>query len=76
MAFSEETKAAAYRRAGGKCECAMKHCRHSGRCNKPLGSNWHAHHAHSIAAGGNDSLSNCVAMCVACHQRTHTYGRS
>ena len=41
MAFSEETKAAAYRRAGGKCECAMKHCGHSGRCNKPLGSNWH-----------------------------------
>ncbi|WP_414696379.1 HNH endonuclease [Paraburkholderia sp.] len=54
----------------------MRHCGHSGRCNKSLGSNWEAHHAHSIAAGGHDGLSNCVAMCIECHKRTHTYGRS
>jgi hypothetical protein len=47
MAFSQATKNAAFRRAGGTCECQMRHCGHSGRCNKPLGSNWEAHHAHS-----------------------------
>ncbi len=76
MAFSQETKNAAHRRAGGKCECEMKHCGHAGRCNKTLGSNWEAHHAHSVAAGGGDGLSNCVAMCEPCHKNTHTYGRS
>ena len=43
---------------------------------KPLGNNWEAHHAHSVAAGGHDGLSNCVAMCPECHRNTHTYGRS
>ncbi len=76
MAFSQETRAAAFRRAGGKCECTMRNCGHSGRCNKPLSSDWHAHHLHSQAAGGPDSLSNCLAMCVACHENTRTYGRS
>jgi 5-methylcytosine-specific restriction endonuclease McrA len=76
MAFSAETRAAAFRRAGGKCECEMRHCGHRGRCGKPLGTNWEAHHAHSVAAGGHDGLSNCVAMCKACHQNTHSYGRS
>jgi hypothetical protein len=38
MAFSQETKNAAFRRAGGRCECQMQHCGHRGRCNKPLGS--------------------------------------
>lgn len=76
MAFTEATRQAAYRRAGGRCECAMSVCRHSGRCNQPLGRNWHAHHRHSVAAGGDDGLSNCVAMCITCHQNTRTYGRS
>lgn len=74
MAFSEETKLAAYRRAGGKCECTMKICsHHTGRCNRQL-NRWHAHHMTSVAAGGSDALSNCLAMCVECHQNTRTYG--
>lgn len=77
MAFTQEVRQQAYRRAGGKCECTMKHCKHhAGRCSTALGSSWEAHHAHSQAAGGHDGLSNCVAMCKACHQNTHTYGRS
>ena len=74
MAFSQDVKDAAYRRAGGKCECGMSACGHRGRCNKPLGNNWHAHHKTSSAAGGPDTLSNCIAMCVPCHERTRTYG--
>lgn len=75
MAFSEQTKADAYRRAGGKCECTMGVCGHSGRCNKQLGSNWHAHHKTAVASGGQDTLSNLLAMCIPCHQNTRTYGR-
>ena len=45
MAISETTKQALYRRAGGKCECTMKVCGHSGRCNKGLTPGyWDAHH--------------------------------
>lgn len=76
MAFTQAIKDQAYRRAGGRCECTMRHCGHSGRCNKSLANGWEAHHAHSVAAGGHDGLSNCVAMCVSCHRNTHTYGRS
>jgi len=76
MAFSQETKEAAYQRAGGRCECTMKGCsHHTGRCTATLRGGWHAHHRTSQAAGGSDSLSNCQAMCVTCHRNTGTYGQ-
>jgi len=77
MAFSQTVKDQAYRRAGGKCECEMKNCskhRSGSRCNASLANGWHAHHIHSQAANGPDTLSNCLAMCVACHENTRTYG--
>jgi len=75
MAFSEETKNQAWRRAGGKCECTLKTCsHHTGRCNSSL-SKWHAHHKVAVASGGDDTLSNCGALCVRCHENTRTYGR-
>lgn len=58
--------------------CTMSVCDHPtlfGRCYAPLANGWHAHHKHSVAAGGSDDLSNCLAMCVSCHERTRTYGR-
>ena len=76
MAFDTSTKLAAYSRAGGKCECTMTICRHGGRCQARLGNNWHAHHRHAQAAGGPDTLSNCQAMCIPCHENTRTFGRS
>ena len=75
MAFSQDTKDRAYRRAGGRCECEMTSCGHRGRCNQPLGSNWHAHHRKAVASGGNDTLGNCLAMCISRHENTRTYGR-
>jgi len=75
MAFSEATKLAANRRAGGQCECTMTICDHRGRCTNRLGTNWHAHHKTSVASGGTDDLSNCLAMCIPCHENTRTYGR-
>lgn len=77
MAFSDRTRQQAYARAGGMCECAMSVCNHPlGRCFADLRYGWHAHHRHSVSAGGDDSLSNCIAMCIPCHERTRTYGRS
>jgi 5-methylcytosine-specific restriction protein A len=76
MAFSEDTKRQALRRAGGRCECTRTSHRHSGgRCNAPLQpGQWHAHHRTAEAAGGSDSLSNCEALCIPCHEATDTYG--
>jgi len=78
MAFSREVTDAAWKRAGGKCECA-RDCRpHLGRrCNTALTSgNWHAHHIVSQNAGGPDTLNNCEALCIPCHENTRSYGRS
>jgi 5-methylcytosine-specific restriction endonuclease McrA len=76
MAFSEETKNAAWRRAGGKCECTRNCAHHRGRrCNAALTAyNWHAHHKTALASGGDDSLSNCEALCIPCHKNTGTFG--
>jgi len=83
MAFDQSIIGAAWRRAGGRCECMLKVCGHSGRCNKLLdpknekvGMKWHAHHIVSQDAGGDDTLSNCKILCVDCHENTHSYGRS
>jgi len=75
MAFPESVTEEAWERAGGKCECTLISCAHIGRCNKPLtANNWHAHHKLSIAAGGSDSLNNCQALCIPCHENTGSFG--
>jgi 5-methylcytosine-specific restriction endonuclease McrA len=76
MAFSEETKETARLNAGGKCVCSRKTCtHHTGRCNATLtADNYHAHHKTAVASGGNDTLSNCEALCIRCHKNTITYG--
>lgn len=77
MAFSTEVTDAAWRRAGGKCECTRQGCRHTGRCNAALtDGKWHAHHRTAQSVGGSDGLSNCEALCIPCHQNTASYGRS
>ncbi len=79
MAFSETVKDEAYKRSGGRCECTRQHVgkdapHHGGRCSKTFTRHgaWEAHH---LAAGGSDTLSNCEALCIACHELTPTYGR-
>ena len=67
MAFSEETKKQALTMAKNKCE----------KCGKQVTmSTCHAHHKHSVNAGGSDALSNCQILYVACHEATRTYGKS
>lgn len=74
MAISEETRKALYRRAGGRCECEMSVCDHTGRrCGRGLSPGyWDAHHR---VASRPDTLSNLIAMCATCHKNTRTYGR-
>ncbi len=75
MAFSEQTKAQAWGRAGGRCECTRMGCGHVGRCNAHLVAyGWDAHHVVSLDAGGADTLANCEALCLACHRKTRSYG--
>jgi 5-methylcytosine-specific restriction enzyme A len=77
MAFSEATKQAAFTRAGGQCECRRLSCNvHATmRCTTKLtAGRWHAHHVTAVASGGSDSLSNCQALCIPCHEKTQTYG--
>lgn len=79
MAFSEETKDAAYERAGGQCECRRRDRLHpGGRCPKLLkrhGKKTHFNHRHAEHLGGSDGLDNCEVLCRRCHERTVTYGR-
>jgi len=74
MAVSAETKQLLYVRAGGRCECEMKVCDHSGRrCSRELSHGyWEAHHRRAF---GPDTLRNLIAMCATCHKNTRTYGK-
>ncbi len=79
MAFSETTKDQAFARAGGRCECRRDHASHRGyRCATTFtrnGGQWDAHHITAVSADGSDGLSNCEALCLACHKQTGSYGR-
>jgi len=86
MAFSSSVIAAAWQRAGGRCECCRSTCSHGFyRCNKALNwyargndydpGGWEAHHKAAVASGGSDALSNCEILCIPCHKNTRTYGR-
>lgn len=67
MAFSQETKDEAMRRAGGRCECERgSHTNHFGRCNST--DRLEVHHRTAEGSGGGDSLSNAKVLCHRCHQ--------
>lgn len=67
MAFRDDV----YNRAGGRCECTMTSCGHSGRCTAILRGEWEIHRK---TAGGQYTLSNVIAMCQMCHRNTPSYG--
>ena len=68
---SQELRDAVYKRAGGRCECTMKNCGHTGRCTATLRGEWELHR---VTAGGSYTLSNVIGMCQTCHRNTPTYG--
>jgi 5-methylcytosine-specific restriction endonuclease McrA len=78
MAFSEETKQAALRHAGGQCECRRLSCPEhptTNRCQtKLVNGRYEFHHITAVSSGGSDGLSNCEVLCIPCHQQTQSYG--
>jgi hypothetical protein len=54
MAFRDDM----YNRAGGRCECTLQSCGHSGRCPATLRGEWELHR---FTAGGPYTASNVVA---------------
>lgn len=60
-----------FARAGGRCECTMSTCGHSGRCPAMLRGEWEVHR---ITAGGPYTPSNVKAMCQMCHRKTPSFG--
>ena len=73
MAFSNEVVLAAWRRAGGRCECGQSNCGHGPwRCSKVLNWNargndysyggWEAHHKIPVLLGGPDTLDKFSAF--------------
>ena len=75
MAFSIETKRMVFNNAGGKCEKCHKQLVFDNHVEGQRGA-WEAHHKTSVASGGKDIASNGMALCLDCHKRTYTYGKS
>jgi 5-methylcytosine-specific restriction endonuclease McrA len=80
MAFPDSVKDAAFSRSAGRCECRRtSHASHGkGRCKRTITRGRHTmhfHHVVSVDAGGPDTLKNCEALCIPCHQLTKNFGR-
>ncbi len=67
MAFGEDVKRAAYRRANGQCECMRQSCmaHYAGRCTRSLADGWRAHR---VDPDGPESMDNCEALCIPCYE--------
>jgi 5-methylcytosine-specific restriction endonuclease McrA len=77
MSVSQDLINALWRRSGGRCECASNCHSPNARCNVTLrDGQWHVHHVKSVAAGGADTLTNTLALCIPCHENTRSYGRN
>lgn len=75
MAFSQQVKNAAYNRAGGRCERCKRLCRRTGVDPDYSYPDSEFHHRVSVLAGGSDGMSNCEHLCIACHEKTGSYGK-
>ena len=73
MAFSEATRLQIFKNANGKCEKCGKQLVYANHIHGERGA-WQAHHKTSVAAGGNDTVSNGKALCLDCHKNTYTFG--
>ena len=70
MAFSDEVKKEAFKRAGGKCERCKKELVWENNGRETGRGAWEAHHKTSVDSGGSDALSNCLVLCWECHKNT------
>lgn len=65
--FSDNVFVAAWQRQDGRCAV----------CGAPLGRDdaYDAHHQVPVAAGGANSLENCLLVCEDCHRDLHRGAR-
>ena len=70
LEFTKPTMRAALDRAGLKCEAVGPRygLEESKRCNADLAKGVNFDHAVPAALGGDNSLENCMAVCIACHR--------
>jgi len=68
---SEKLRIDVLTRSGGRCECVMKTCGHSGRCTAMLRGQWELHR---INTNGEYTMSNVIGLCQMCHRNTPSYG--
>lgn len=69
MAFSEEVKEEAFKRAGGRCECTRGMCatHYLSRCPSSLSmASANFNRKKQTVLGDADSLSNCEVLCTYC----------
>ena len=73
--FSDSVKNAAYRLAGGQCECVRFGHGHQSRCEVYF-SDCHDSicHFHRIDSDGPATLKNCEVLCSICHVQIRTWG--
>jgi hypothetical protein len=77
MPFPESVKDAAFARSSGFCECSRREHNHPavGCITRITRQTAQFHHITAESVGGKDVLSNCEALCAACHVKTDSYGR-
>jgi 5-methylcytosine-specific restriction endonuclease McrA len=68
--FSTKTKRERLKQSGGFCEAEgpLYGLAPGQRCNAPLSHGVEFDHRIALALGGNNSLENCVAVCLRDHQ--------
>lgn len=84
--FSDAVVRARFEFAGKRCECTSGDCGHDGRCDQEFEwedrgtadnyDAWQAHHWVAQSIGGEDHVLNCRILCVPCHKKTKSFGRS
>ena len=77
MAFSANSKHAAYRWAGGHCKWLRQSCaaHYAGRCGRPLTDGRHAHHVQAVRDGETVDLDNCEGSASLVTRRPRGCGR-
>ncbi len=70
LEFTKATMRSALERAGIKCEATGPRygLEEGKRCNADLAKGVNFDHAVPAALGGDNSLENCMAVCIACHR--------
>ena len=75
MLFEDSVRQQAFKRSGGKCECASQHegersPHHGGKCPRAFFEvwGWEVNHITTEERGGKSTLENAQVLCLECYQ--------